>query len=378
MAAPYPVGSIVIPNDLAAGSAKVISAAGSIIGTENLVQCEMGDIVQTGILALGDVAGTSPQRAVNVALYNVADMSVVASVSFVSIFGAGFPFDNFSPIRGNVDRFYVVGNKIGDGLAPRRVGTVDLAGNVGGTLWTLGGMTNGTQVRSMAVNADNTRLYYSLQDTNSAIYAHNLTTNTDLGTFIAADAGGDNTGLDIFVLPNGHLLISYGFASGDTDFETRRFNSAGVLQATYPLIVNAGTASPVFISPWLGESNVFWSRSFIDVSGNTARYDKWSISGVSVTSTFDLLTVDGGGTVPLCCPMIVLPSPPVPEQDLSEPCCPCDCPAPVKDGTPSRTPPVAHTGPILPPVELSWDRNCSGGGTVPTAADPTDSESWVS
>lgn len=34
------------------------------------------------------------------------------------------------------------------------------------------------------------------------------------------------------------------------------------------------------------------------------------------------------------------------------------------------------TGPILPPTETTWTANCDGGGTVPTAADLTDSENW--
>ncbi len=373
----YPVGSIIIPNDLAATDAKVISSTGTILGTENLVQCEMGDVVASGIMALGDVAGTSPQRTVNVALYDISDMSVVASVAMTSIFGSGYPFDNFSPIRGNVDRFYVVGNKIGDGLLPRRVGTVDLDGNIGSTMWTLGGMTNGTQVRSMAVNPDNTILYYSLQDSNSAIYAHNLTTDTDLGEFIAADAGTMNTGLDIFVLSSGDLLISYGFASHDTAFETRRFDSTGALQDTYPLITGAGTASPVFIMPQLGSPDVFWSRGFTDVFGATARYEQWSIASATVTSSFDLDTVDGTGEVPLSCPMIVIgePTTTIP-TDLSVPCCPCDCPEPTVAKSPLSN--TSHTGPILEPVDPDqWTRTCSGNGEVPTAPDASDPESWA-
>jgi hypothetical protein len=34
------------------------------------------------------------------------------------------------------------------------------------------------------------------------------------------------------------------------------------------------------------------------------------------------------------------------------------------------------TGPILPPTGTTWTANCDGGGTVPTAADLTDSENW--
>lgn len=36
----------------------------------------------------------------------------------------------------------------------------------------------------------------------------------------------------------------------------------------------------------------------------------------------------------------------------------------------------AATGPILPPISTDWTPACTGGGTVPTASDLTDSEDW--
>lgn len=51
--------------------------------------------------------------------------------------------------------------------------------------------------------------------------------------------------------------------------------------------------------------------------------------------------------------------------------CPCPCPEEPKKVTPGIT------GLILPPIEETWDRNCEGGGVVPTAADATDPESWA-
>ncbi len=40
--------------------------------------------------------------------------------------------------------------------------------------------------------------------------------------------------------------------------------------------------------------------------------------------------------------------------------------------------PAATAGPILPMNDPTWTKSCAGGGTVPTAADNVDPESWVS
>lgn len=297
----HPSGSIVIPGDLGTGAA-VFDQDGTILALPTLSRCEMGDMSSAGVMALGKINGSS--QMVSVDLYD-DQLTLITSVLMTTIHGAGFPFDGFCPIRANGDLFYVAGNKIGNGLVPREVKTIDLAGAVGATTWTLGLDTTGTDLRSMAVNRENTRLYYTLQQSHSPVYAHDLENDLDLGVLVPSDSL--NTGLDIFVLDDGDLLVSYGFASADSDFETRRYNAAGVLQATYPLITDAGAASPVFIAPELGHPDVFWSRSFVDFDGFVARYDKWSITSATITDTFDLATIDGDGDVPLSCPMLLVP-----------------------------------------------------------------------
>lgn len=57
-------------------------------------------------------------------------------------------------------------------------------------------------------------------------------------------------------------------------------------------------------------------------------------------------------------------------------CC-AESPNPLTGST--TTKPIATaTGPILPPMTPAWSAACAGGGAVPTAADVTDSENWVS
>jgi hypothetical protein len=64
-------------------------------------------------------------------------------------------------------------------------------------------------------------------------------------------------------------------------------------------------------------------------------------------------------------------------SELSEECC-CSCDN-QKGPISSREPLPSATGPILPPVlTTDWTPFCAGGGDVPSASDPTDTESWVS
>jgi hypothetical protein len=69
-------------------------------------------------------------------------------------------------------------------------------------------------------------------------------------------------------------------------------------------------------------------------------------------------------------------------SEPSVPCCEesCDCDDETPAGVASSTQPLpSATGPILAAVDsLAWTPMCAGGGTVPTAADATDAESWVS
>lgn len=62
-----------------------------------------------------------------------------------------------------------------------------------------------------------------------------------------------------------------------------------------------------------------------------------------------------------------------PDLPNTPPCCHSDC---CGGDTPGGQPP-GHPGPRLPPVAPDWTPDCTGGGSVPTAADVTDAESWV-
>ena len=70
------------------------------------------------------------------------------------------------------------------------------------------------------------------------------------------------------------------------------------------------------------------------------------------------------------CPVAVVP----PTLITAPPplcCCPCEC------GSDAGKPLPSAKGAVLESVLEDWDRQCSGGGDVPSASDPTDSESWA-
>lgn len=112
----------------------------------------------------------------------------------------------------------------------------------------------------------------------------------------------------------------------------------------------------------LGASNVGWPTG---LNGYTLVY-------FTINGWMDGLTVTDGLTTPPGNPGDPLPNTP--------PCCHSDCCGGDGGGGGGDTPgtqPPGHPGPILPPVGSGWTPGCTGGGTVTTAADVVDAESWV-
>lgn len=108
---------------------------------------------------------------------------------------------------------------------PAGLRTVDGDGNIGGTTWTLA--QNATW--GGAADGAGTVFYYSAPSAGSPIYAHDLGTDLPLADFNAGEAGYYIR--DILVIGTDVLAAFVQPVSGT--IEVRRFNSAGVLQATY-------------------------------------------------------------------------------------------------------------------------------------------------
>jgi hypothetical protein len=126
------------------------------------------------------------------------------------------------------------------------------------------------------------------------------------------------------------------------------------------IISAAGLRIAVTSTQWASGVN-YWDQLYFDIG--CGKID-------DVVGTTDVVT----------CPSAVGNPPPT-----SNPCCGSEPPS-VPPGPPGTTPepgtpPGSQPGPVEPPNPFiplpSWTPECAGGGSVPTAADEVDSESWV-
>lgn len=185
-------------------------------------------------------------------------------------------------------------------------------------------------------------------------------------------------------LPDGGLLVA-------DAADIKRLDLTGAVVQVY---TDAGQSDWGTVALGPTGADYFWcANTGANAGGGAPMIAKFSFDGTVLqrinTPTSSDLT--GAANSQLCSGGIVVlggwragtaPRPPV---DASEPCCPCDCPPSPgspggagPSGSPSSSPLPTHTGAILPPIDLSsWTPQCTGGGDVPSAADPTDSESWV-
>jgi hypothetical protein len=265
------------------------------------------------------------------------------------------------------------------------VAKMTLAGVVVDT-WTFSLPAGWLRVLAIAVSRDSSTLFYSgilISGSGGVpIKRYDLNGSAPLTDFYTP-AGTDYI-VDLYVLSDQTLLF------GQTDYagtgSVKRYSMAGVLQTTNTLSdpfggSSTGTWFPDHVAP-ADDPTSYWvwiqQTNGGDSSGRDYVFTRYLSSSSTSDHTIDDVLdqyFDDSGGVPDSCPIIALGAASIP-VDLSEPCCPCDCPKPP---VPSRAPLASHPGPILPVINpAGWEANCAGGGTVPTASDATDAESWVS
>jgi len=298
------------------------------------------------------------------------------------------------------DDFYVLN------VTTQALYKVTTAGVVTGPIATLTTITTAErrQYCAIAISNDGTILHYTLGNATGAIHRWSLETDTalaDLYTIPGFTTSSDriagtafNHAGDIVVLSDDSVVTWWREAS-PTQFKIIHVSSAGALidEVTYTnattdqinhLVRKPGSDDQVIAwfmdtaaetHGWIGglrlsdgtEGPFTWSANVLMTAGHNAAYPDQTMFAPSRSCTFVLYK-----------PISSWDDSAV--SDESEPCCPCDCPDPAgPSGSPSSGPQTAHTGNILPPVDAAdWTPLCTGGGDVPTAADPTDSETWVS
>jgi hypothetical protein len=316
--------------------------------------------------------------------------------SFETLATVSFTYVGIDPtVRANIltNKFYIM--SAGSGGTHARVTTVLPSGALGGTIWTL---TGETAIIAGAPSNDDTIWYFSTSG--SAIKTWDLVGNAAGADLVAAVP---SIGIkEMLVLGDGTLLVLYKAGGGTPVYEVRRYSPSGTLLNTYDLSAQYN-GSDGRIARALDDPTSFWAWTWLPGgSDGIARFINVRISDGSEISHVDHLNFQNGyyhaaeTATPLgrfgiseSCPFVIYRRATV-EQDLSLPCCDtgceCDVPSgpsagvpPTQGGSPSASPIPTSTGAVLPPVNmLAWTALCDGGGTVPTASDASDTESWVS
>lgn len=338
---------------------------------------EGGDILRSGRSLWEDAA------AGNFRLFDPA-LVELATVTFAYV--GGNP-----TVRANIltNRFYVMSP--GSGGTHARVTTVLPDGSLGGTIWTLTGKVGMT---AGAPANDDTIWYYA---GGGAIFTWDLVGDV-AGPDLAAAVPGHGV-RDILVLGDGTIVALY--IDGASSYLVKRYSPSGTLLNTYDLSAQYN-GDDGRIARALDDPTSFWAWTWLPSPTGTCRFLNIRVSDGAEISTVDHLNMQLGvysapeTATPLgrfgiseSCPFVIYRRSNPIAVDESIPCCEssCDCPPPATPpigvppsagSSPSNNPIPSSAGPVLPPVDLAtWTPLCAGGGTVPTASDASDAESWV-
>jgi hypothetical protein len=365
-----PPGSIVINDDTDGFPAAIVSrVSGEVIGfTRDFPAGEAGDVLRDGTTLVsdawnGNVQLYSPTRVnLGTIAFDIGFSPAIRTQRVLNTFWAG-----------NQDTPPVVREISGDG---ETLNTYTLTGYA--------------SLTGLAANNDGTILYHSRSTgASSAIRRWDLSTNAATTDLVAGVVGATGS-FDLLVLPDDTILSSQTvIATGQ--FYVNRYDASGALLRTYSIATTSEQpASTVPRMAYAMDDTSFWVFYHLDGGDlGYSRLENIRLSDAAVLQSITVPQFEGGafrGTasadpprfgVSFSCPiwatregMTLLPS---------ELCCPCECPPPRRAGTPARAPLESATGPIIPPEDPStMEFACVGGGDVPTAADLTDTESWVS
>jgi hypothetical protein len=334
MPPPWTPGRLIVPSDIDAEAAILNDTTGVLIENATLSMCEVGDILPDGTFALGRTDVPLGQIT-HLDIYD-RDGTLIIAVPYDDIFPEA-PANQawaFAPIRGDGnDTFYVVDDKGGLGAPDPIIRKVHKSGAVSGTTYHPVGDGFGTRISAMAPSRDGAYIYYALDAVGTAIYRLRTSDDTDLGAWVAGIPG-SAIYFDIYTLASGDVLvlIQPDTAVNPAEWEVRRYNSSGVLQATYTLPAGEDE-SFIFIALDHGDSTVFWARTFPNDGGGGATDSKFyeiRLSDGVVLTEFAVTNTSGGGDVPVSCPFFVVPptevvTPPT-ITDTTPVSCPVDSP----------------------------------------------------
>lgn len=364
-----PVGSLVIPDDVDGFPAAIISATtGDVLKFIHPFPAgEWGDVFNNGSFWVEDnfnqvlkfYGADFVQRGSNLQPFATAE--------------SAYPM-RISPALNTI----YVGAASVSGVA--QITTVDDAGAQGATTWSLptGGLT------AIAPNNDGSKVYISGQvsSVNTPVKTW-LTASSAFGTDLYAGQGANTKVVDMLVLPDDTVVVAW-LNTSTQAVDVRRISSAGALLGTYST-TSTDTPIPKLAYDTTRASHVWlWTHA----GSGVTTFHKIAVSTMTAT-TITGMEFEGGAyqgaetATPTdrfgfsySCPFFLTRQAPLRPVPPSDPCC-CSC-EDTGGRNPSSSPLPSAAGPILSPVSTDWTPACTGGGLVPTAADASDAESWVS
>jgi len=262
----------------------------------------------------------------------------------------------------------------GDDQSVRRI---DRDGTIGPEI----GPTGSSTV-NFSVSNDETVVYHATASAGSAIKRWDIGSGTDAGDLVAGIT--NYTVQDMTVMADDSIVVAYYYHSGSPNRTLfKQYTASG----DEMMSVSEDVTGSGFLLSAEGSRHVnVWRQT----ASFESRFIRIRLSDGAIVNDVTRETFTDGtnthtagapATTPTrsrfgnetSCPHIVLAA------DYIEPitapaslcCCGCEC------GGGSDKPLPSARGAVLEPVSEEWERECSGGGVVPSASDPTDSESWL-
>jgi hypothetical protein len=322
-------GQLLINDDTNGFPLCVLTDTGALVRFQPVVAGERGAILPTGVSLWQDrsSAGFNPGGTGvfghQVNLYD-ASLSLLAEVTGVI---ADTDTAECVIATNRIDHFYVVQNRAS--LNPI-VRTIDTAGAIGATTWTL--PANAVNCIAACPNVAETILYYASGNLNAPVRRYDLLTQTELATFLPGYGVNYSVLKDILVLADDTVVIAFYNNAGATQtFKILHCSTDGTVRRQWDYNANTGMASQAvnrlaYNAAQSAASFWVWIYTPVDPSDTTWEYTvashfaELSVATGAALRAFDIQNYEVGVSTASAqwdgvrfgpstsCPLLVLPA----------------------------------------------------------------------